>query len=101
MVKAKNTPGVGHNSMGAVDRDRLRDIISRIESIEEQRGELASDVKDILAEAKSSGLDPKAIRTIVRMRREDAENRQEREEIVQSYILRRRCDGGAAGEIGC
>jgi uncharacterized protein (UPF0335 family) len=46
------TPSIGHNS---VDRAKLKDIISRIEGIESERAELASDVKDILAEPKGSG----------------------------------------------
>jgi uncharacterized protein (UPF0335 family) len=81
--KPKPTPSAGHNS---VDRDRLRSLVERIESIESERAELASDVKDLLAEAKSSGFDVTAIRAVLRLRRQDKDERSAREELVQSYL---------------
>jgi uncharacterized protein (UPF0335 family) len=79
----KPTPTAGHNS---VDRDRLRSLVERIEAIEQERSELALDVKDLLAEAKSSGFDVKAIRAVLRLRRQDKDERSAREELVQSYM---------------
>jgi hypothetical protein len=50
MARPKKTtiPSPGHNSGGAVDKDRMRDIVSRIENVEEQRAEFASEVTDSL-----------------------------------------------------
>jgi uncharacterized protein (UPF0335 family) len=76
-------PAAGHNSL---DRDRLYDIISRIESIEQERAELANDVKDILAEAKSSGLDVKAIRAVLRRRRQDPDEVAALQSTVDEYM---------------
>jgi hypothetical protein len=39
-------PSIGHNSINAVDRDRLRDIVDQIESIEAERAELAEDTQE-------------------------------------------------------
>ena len=81
--KPKTTPSAGHNS---VDRDRLRSLVERIEAIESERAELASDVKDLLAEAKSGGFDVKAIRAVLRLRRQDKSERDERQAIVDEYM---------------
>jgi uncharacterized protein (UPF0335 family) len=75
--------GPGHNS---IDRDKLREIVSRIESIEQERAELGEDVRALYQEARSAGFDTAAIRTIVKLRKQDASERQEREELVQSYL---------------
>jgi uncharacterized protein (UPF0335 family) len=79
-------PTVGHNSTGVIDKDRLRDIVTRIEAIEEERAELAGDVKDILSEAKSSGFDVRAIRQIIRLRRQDQADRDARQAVVDEYM---------------
>jgi uncharacterized protein (UPF0335 family) len=42
---------------GGVAADRLRSLVERIERLDEERKALASDIKDIYAEAKSAGLD--------------------------------------------
>jgi uncharacterized protein (UPF0335 family) len=85
MPRLKTNPvaGPGHNS---IDKDRLRDIISRIEATEAQRTELASDVKDILAEAKSAGFDVRAIRTIIKMRRQDQEKHTALQATIDEYM---------------
>jgi uncharacterized protein (UPF0335 family) len=61
--------GVGHN------REKLCEIVQRIESIEQERAELAADVKDILAEVRSAGFDVRVVRQIVRLRRQDKDER--------------------------
>ena len=45
---------------------RLRSFIQRIERLEEDKKSVAEDIKDVYAEAKSSGFDVKVIRAIVR-----------------------------------
>jgi uncharacterized protein (UPF0335 family) len=65
----------------------LKEIIDRIESIEQERAELAGDVKDLLQEAKSSGLDVKAIRAILRRRRQDPAELEAREALIAEYTM--------------
>jgi uncharacterized protein (UPF0335 family) len=85
MTRPKNTTpvGPGHNS---IDKAKLNDIIGRIEAIEAERTELASDVKDLLAEAKAQGFDVRAIRTIVRLRRQDQEKRTALQATIDEYM---------------
>ena len=74
---------VGHNS---ISKDQLRSIIERIEQREEEKKVVADDSKDIYSEAKGNGYDVKALRTIVRMRKQDANERQEQETILETYM---------------
>lgn len=67
-------------------KDRLRSVIERIERLEEEKKTLCDDIKDIYAEAKGNGYDVKALRTIVRMRKQDANERQEAETILETYM---------------
>lgn len=65
--------------------DRLLSIVERIEALEEERRGLAGDIKDIYAEAKSAGYNPKALRAIVAERREDAAERAQRLALLDTY----------------
>lgn len=71
----------GHNS-----KEQLRSIVERIENLDGQIKELRSDQKDIFAEAKGNGYDVKALRTIVRLRKQDANERAEAETILETYM---------------
>jgi len=76
-------PGVGHN---AVAKDQIRAIIERVERMEEEKKTISDDIRDVYAEAKGNGLDTKALRTIVRMRKQDANERAEQEAILDMYL---------------
>lgn len=65
--------------------NHLLSIVERIEALEEERRGLAGDIKDIYAEAKSAGYDPKVLRAIVAERREDADERAERLALMDNY----------------
>ena len=71
---------------GGIAVDRLRSIIERVERLEEERKALADDIKDVYAEMKGTGFDTKAVRTIIRMRKKDANERQEEEAILDLYM---------------
>jgi len=64
---------------------QLRALIERIERLEEEKKTLADDIKDVYAEAKGNGFDTKAIRTIIRLRKQDQAERQEAETILDLY----------------
>jgi uncharacterized protein (UPF0335 family) len=74
---------IGHNS---VNGDHLRQFIERVEKLEEEKRGIAEDIKDVYAEAKSTGFDPKMIRKIVAMRRVDKAKRDEEEAILELYL---------------
>ena len=65
---------------------RLRSIVERIENLEASKAEIASDIKDVYAESKGAGFDTKAIRAIIRMRKQDAQKLAEEETILQTYM---------------
>jgi uncharacterized protein (UPF0335 family) len=81
-------PTIGHNSDPApqLAADRLKSIIERVERLEEEKKGISDDIKDIYAEAKGNGYDVKALRTIVRMRKQDPNDRAEAETILESYM---------------
>jgi len=67
-------------------KDQLKSIIERIERLEEEKKATSDDIKDVYAEAKANGFDAKALRTIVRLRKQDADERREAEEILETYM---------------
>lgn len=67
-------------------KDQLKAIVERIERLEEEKATIASDIRDVYAEAKGNSFDTKAIRTIVRMRKQDANERAEQEAILDTYL---------------
>jgi len=71
----------GHNSAD----DRLRLLIERVERLEEEKKGLADDIKDVYAEAKATGYDPKIMRQIVRLRAMDPNKRREMEGVLDVY----------------
>lgn len=73
----------GHNS--GVSNDQLRSIIERVERLEEEKAALAADIKEVYAEAKGNGFDTKTIRQLVRIRKQDAAERQEAEALLELY----------------
>ena len=67
-------------------KDQLKAIIERIERLEEEKKTISDDIRDVYAEAKGNGFDVKALRTIVRMRKQDANERAEEETILETYM---------------
>ncbi|HVI88083.1 MAG TPA: DUF2312 domain-containing protein [Dongiaceae bacterium] len=70
---------------GGIAADRLKSFIERIERLEEEKKAIAGDVKEVYAEAKSSGFDTKIIRQIVRLRKMEAHDREEQEQLLDLY----------------
>ncbi len=64
---------------------QLRALIERIERLEEEKQTLSDDIKEVYAEAKGTGFDTKAIRTIIRLRKKDQSERQEEEAMLDLY----------------
>ncbi len=70
---------------GGVSGKRLKAFIERVERLEEEKAALAEDIKEIFAEAKATGFDTKTIRKIIRLRKMDAEKRQEEDALLELY----------------
>ena len=71
--------------VGGVAGARLRSFIERIETLEEEKKDLAEDIKEVYAEAKGVGFDAKTMRKIVALRKLDTEKRREAEELLDLY----------------
>jgi len=67
-------------------KGQLKAIIERIEKLEEEKKAISDDIKDVYGEAKGNGFDVKALRTIIRLRKQDADERQEQETILETYM---------------
>ncbi len=67
-------------------KGQLKAIIERIEKLEEEKKAISDDIKDVYGEAKGGGFDVKVLRQIVRMRKQDADERQEQETILETYM---------------
>ena len=68
-------------------RDQLRAFVERVERLEEEKAALAADLKEVYAEAKSMGFDVKTLRTVVRIRKQDLNERQEAEALLATYMI--------------
>jgi uncharacterized protein (UPF0335 family) len=69
-----------------VTGDRIRSIVERIEHIEEEIKALNEGKKEILAEAKGEGYDVKVIKEIIRLRKQDKDERDEHETLLDLYL---------------
>jgi uncharacterized protein (UPF0335 family) len=66
--------------------DQLRTIVERIERVEEEIKELNEAKKEIYLEAKSNGFDVKVLREVVRLRKQDQQEREEHESLLDVYL---------------
>lgn len=76
----------GHNRVGGIAADQLKGIIARVEKLEEEKAAIAVDIRDVFAEAKGNGFVIKAIRTIIKMRKMDANELEEQETVLDTYL---------------
>lgn len=80
---------MAENEEGSATRfakDQLKAIIERIERLEEEKKAIGDDIKDIFAEAKGNGFDVKALRSVLRIRKQDPQEREEQETILDTYL---------------
>jgi len=69
-----------------VAADQLRTIVERIERLEEEKREVAEQIKEVYAEAKGNGFDTKTLRKIVALRKKDPSERSEEEAMLDLYL---------------
>jgi uncharacterized protein (UPF0335 family) len=65
---------------------QLRGIVERIERLEEEKAQVAEQVKEVYAEAKGNGFDPSIIKAVIRLRKKSAEDRSEEEAMLDLYL---------------
>ncbi|MCJ2098479.1 DUF2312 domain-containing protein [Methylobacterium sp. E-046] len=85
MTAALNTSG-GPTSAEGVAADELKQFIERLERLEEEKAGIMGDIKEVFAELKGRGFDAMAVRTILRIRKQDHSERQEQEAILELYL---------------
>lgn len=76
-------PRAGHNS---VAKDQLKAFVERIERLEDEKAVIADDIRSVYAEAKDDGFDAKALRAVIRLRKQDADERAEQQAIIDTYM---------------
>lgn len=69
-----------------VAAEELKQFVERIERLEEEKAAIAGDIKDVFAELKGRGFDAKAVRSILRIRKKDQDERKEEEAILELYL---------------
>ena len=69
-----------------VAQDQLRSFVERIERLEEEKKTIGDDIKDVYAEAKGNGFDTKVLRTVISLRKQDANERAEQDAILDLYL---------------
>ena len=72
--------------VGGIAGAQLKSFIERIERLEEEKAALAADLREVYAEAKGNGFDVKALRTVVRLRKQDENKRREEEAVLTTYL---------------
>ncbi len=77
--------GIGHNSDADSSDDRLRLLIERVERLEEEKKGVQDDIKDVYLEAKAVGYDVKIMREIVRLRKQNPDDRKEHDMLLDTY----------------
>lgn len=79
-------------SLTKTAQEKLKLIVERIERLEEEKKQTADDIKDVYSEAKALGYDTKVLRKVIRFRKQDRQEREEQEQVMDVYLA-------ALGEI--
>lgn len=83
------TADIGHNSgdiLNQAAQGQLKSIVERIERLEQEKSEIAEQIKEVFAEAKGNGFDTKILRKAVRIRGQDRAKRLEEEAVLDLYL---------------
>jgi uncharacterized protein (UPF0335 family) len=66
--------------------NQITSIVQRIERLEDEKSQIAEDIKDVYTEAKGNGFDPKIIRKVVALRKMDQAKRLEEQALIATYM---------------
>jgi uncharacterized protein (UPF0335 family) len=84
-VAGQNLPRCASKTEEQGMNEQLQSIVDRIERLESDKAEIASDIKDVYAEAKAGGYDTKVLREVIRIRKQDKAKRAEFEAVLELY----------------
>lgn len=68
-------------------REKLRQTVAKIERLEEEKREVAEQIKEVYGEAKAIGFDTKALRQVIRLRKIERAEREEQDMILETYLI--------------
>jgi uncharacterized protein (UPF0335 family) len=68
-------------------KDQIKALVERIERLEEEKKAIADDIRDVYAEAKGNGFDVKALRAVIRLRKQDKDERAEFDAVLDTYLV--------------
>lgn len=88
---ATETAGIGHNSGDEIDTvgiagAEVLSFIERVERLEEEKKTISEDIRDVFGEAKGRGFDVKVLKEIVKIRKQDRDQRSEFETLLDLYM---------------
>jgi len=66
--------------------DLLRQLIERVERLEEEKKGIMEDIKEVFAEAKAQGFEPKIMRQVIKLRNMEKHKRDEAESLLETYM---------------
>jgi len=80
--------GIGVSAMAKANfaKDQLKSLVERVERLEEEKAALSGDLKEVYAEAKGQGFDTKIMRQVVRLRKMESHEREERDALLDLYL---------------
>jgi len=70
---------------GGIAGEQLKSLIERIERLEEEKRALGEDIKEVYAEAKGTGFEPKIMRQLIKIRKMDKDEHDEQESLLELY----------------
>jgi uncharacterized protein (UPF0335 family) len=69
-----------------MSNNQISSIVQRIERLEDEKSQIAEDIKEVYKEAKGNGFDPKIIKKVVSLRKMDAAKRLEEQQLIATYM---------------
>ena len=67
-------------------KDQLKAFVERIERLEEEKKTIGDDIRDVYAESKANGFDTKVLRQVVKLRKQDINERNEQQAVLETYM---------------
>ena len=65
--------------------DDLKNLVSKIESLEDEKKEISDQIKDVYSEAKSKGYEVKILKNVIKLRKKDRNKLAEEDELMETY----------------
>ena len=67
-------------------KSQLKNFVERIERLEEEKKAIGGDITDLFAQAKGLGFDVKALKAVIKLRKQDPNDRSEYEAVLVTYM---------------